>query len=129
MKFTFHNDQPNEFLQILREVAQWQPDIEHAHLNGALTPSTSFDWKLDGLGLHSTLHTVVPATELGWTGTFPGLYVVHNYILVPAPGGTRVTVDETMQGWLAWLLQAVLKPKLTEINRQWLERLKAEAEK
>jgi GNAT superfamily N-acetyltransferase len=28
MTFTFHNDQPNEFLQILREVAQWLVDID-----------------------------------------------------------------------------------------------------
>lgn len=107
----------------------WQPEIGRAHLNGALQPGTSFDWKFGAMPITSTLHTVVAARELGWSGPAFGILGIHNWTLAATPEGTQVTVDETMQGLLASVFRIFLNPGLDKGTRQWLERLKAEAEK
>ena len=109
--------------------AAWQPDIKQSQLNGALQAGTSFDWKSGGVGIHSTLHTVAPARELGWTGTSLGVYAIHNWTLTAMPGGTEVTVDESMQGLLARLFAGPFGRGLVKGTRRWLELLKAETER
>jgi uncharacterized protein YndB with AHSA1/START domain len=109
--------------------AAWQPNIKQPRLNGPLQPGTTFDWKSGGAGIHSTLHTVAPAHEFGWTGKSFGVSAIHNWTLVPVPGGTQVTVEESMQGLLATLFNGILNRGLAKGTRQWLELLKAEAEK
>jgi len=109
--------------------AAWLPDIKRPHLNGALQPGTTLDWKSSGAGIHSSLHTVAPAQELGWTGKSLGVCAIHNWTLPAGPNGTEVVVDESMQGLLARLLQGPLNRGLARGTLQWLELLKAEAEK
>lgn len=122
---------PAQVWQVLTDIngwAAWQPDIQRSRLHGALQPGTTFDWKSNGAGIHSTLHTVDPANEFGWTGKSLGVYAIHNWTLTATPGGTQVTVNETMQGLLASLLRVFLNPGLTKGTRHWLERLKAKVE-
>jgi uncharacterized protein YndB with AHSA1/START domain len=109
--------------------AAWQTDIRQPKLHGPLRPGTTFDWKTGGAGIHSTLHTVEPDKQFGWTGRTFGMYAVHNWTLTPMSGGTQVAVDETMQGLLAGLFKKSFNANLATGMQQWLERLKAEAEK
>ncbi|WP_046245862.1 SRPBCC family protein [Hymenobacter terrenus] len=123
---------PAQVWAVLTDINQWsawQPDIQRPQLNGALQPGTSFDWKSNGAGIHSTLHTVAPATKLGWTGKSLGVYAIHNWTLTAVPNGTEVVVDESMEGILASLFQGPLNRGLAKGTLLWLERLKAEAEK
>ena len=109
--------------------ATWQTDISKPVLNGPLQPGTTFDWKTGGVGIHSTLHTVAPNSQLGWTGKTFGMYAVHNWTLTSTDGGTLVTVDETMEGLLASVFKTAFNRNLATGMQHWLELLKAEAEK
>lgn len=126
------NARPARVWAILTNItnwATWQPDISKPTLNAPLQPGTTFDWKTSGAGIHSTLHTVEPNTKLGWTGKTFGMYAVHNWVLTEADGGTRVAVDETMEGLLASLFKTSFNKNLATGMQRWLEWLKTEAEK
>lgn len=124
---------PEKVWQLLSHISQWsswQPDIQKPRLNGPLRAGTSFDWQSGGLRIHSTLHTVEPATRLGWSGAAFGSFAVHNWTLNSLPNGhTQVWVDEGMEGWLVRLLRPVFQRGLDSSIAQWLQRLKQAAEK
>lgn len=109
--------------------ATWQTKISKPILNGPLQPGTTFDWKTDGSGIHSTIHTVDPHQHFGWTGKTMGIYAVHNWTLTEVPGGTQVLVDETMEGFLARLLKTWFNKNLSSDMEFWLEQLKTQSEK
>lgn len=109
--------------------ANWQTDIKNPRLNGLIKPGTTFDWKTGGAGIHSTLHTVELNKSLGWTGKTFGMYAVHNWTLIEVPDGTQVSVDETMEGFLAGLFKSTFNKNLSRDMQHWLELLKTESEK
>jgi uncharacterized protein YndB with AHSA1/START domain len=126
------NARPETVWAVLSDIdnwAAWQTDISRPQLNGPLRPGTPFDWKTGGAGIHSTLHTVMPGQQLGWTGTGFGMYAIHNWTLTAVPGGTQVTVDESMQGWLPRWFKTSFNKMLASGMQHWLEQLKVEAEK
>jgi uncharacterized protein YndB with AHSA1/START domain len=109
--------------------AVWQVDITKPKLNGPLQPGTTFDWKTGGAGIHSILHTVEPSRSLGWTGRTFGLYAVHNWTLTEVAGGTIVSVDETMEGFLARVFKSSFNKNLSSGMQHWLDLLKNESER
>lgn len=108
---------------------KWQSDISHPRLNGQLTPNTTFDWKMGGVKIHSTLHTVEPFTKFGWTGKTWGISAIHNWTLTDLNGQTQVSVHESMEGFLAWLLKRPFNKTLAKGMENWLVLLKAACEK
>ncbi|WP_375446375.1 SRPBCC family protein [uncultured Fibrella sp.] len=126
------NARPDKVWAVLTNInawADWQTDISKPVLSGPLQPGTTFDWKTGGAGIRSTLHTVAPNHSFGWTGKTFGMYAIHNWTLTEVPGGTQVSVDETMQGLLASLFKKSFNKNLATGMQHWLELLKAEAEK
>ncbi len=109
--------------------ASWQTDISKPKLNGALVPGTTFDWKSGGAKIHSTLHTVAPNMELGWTGKTLGIYAIHNWTLTETNGTTEVQVEESMEGILAGLFKNSFNKSLENGMQTWLDLLKLTAEK
>jgi uncharacterized protein YndB with AHSA1/START domain len=109
--------------------ASWQADISRAKLNGELKPETTFDWKTRGLVIHSTLHTVEPYKNFGWSGKAIGLFAIHNWTLSGANGQTIVSVEESMEGFLSKLLKKSLNKNLQKGMQKWLDLLKLECEK
>lgn len=109
--------------------ASWQTDIAKSKLNGELTPTTTFDWKTGGAKIHSTLHTVEPFKNFGWTGKTFGMYAIHNWTLTEVNGKTKVSVDESMEGFLAKLLKTSFNKNLEKGMQNWLDLLKKECEK
>lgn len=107
----------------------WQTDISKPKLNGELKPCSTFDWKTGGAKIHSTLHTVEPFKNLGWTGKTMGMYVIHNWALTEVNGLTTVTVAESMEGFFAKLLKRTFNINLEKGMQNWLELLKLECEK
>src|SRR5690606_1640407 len=77
--------------------ATWQTDISKPKLNGELNTETTFDWKTGGAKINSTLHTVEPFKNFGWTGKTFGMFAIHNWTLTEAHGQTNVSVDESME--------------------------------
>ncbi|MEO7489153.1 MAG: hypothetical protein ABIU77_18715, partial [Ferruginibacter sp.] len=108
---------------------KWQSDISQPRLNGQLKPNTTFDWKMGGVKIHSTLHTVEPFTKFGWTGKTLGVSAIHNWMLTDLNGQTQVSVQESMEGFLAGLLKRSFNKTLAKGMENWLVLLKAACEK
>lgn len=107
----------------------WQKGITFSRLNGELKPGTTFDWKTGGSKIHSTLHTVEPPGQFGWTGKTFGLFAIHNWYLSDTNGKTEVTVQESMEGFFAKLFKKSFNKILEKGMDLWLELLKIECEK
>ena len=107
----------------------WQTDISKSKLNGELKSGTTFDWKTNGLKIHSTLHTVEPISQFGWTGKTFGMFAIHNWTLTEKNNKTTVEVNESMEGLLAWLFKKSFNKNLENGMQRWLELLKRECEK
>lgn len=106
----------------------WQTDIDKAKLNGPLQPDTNFHWKTGGARIHSTLHTVKPDNQFGWTGKTFGLFAIHNWRLTELEDKTKVEVEESMEGLLAKLFKKNFNKNLEKGMKNWLELLKQECE-
>ncbi len=109
--------------------ANWQAEISNPKLNGELKPETTFDWKTGGAKIHSTLHTVEPFKNFGWTGKTFGMFAIHNWTLMETNGQTKVSVDESMEGFFAKLLKKSFNKNLEKGMQSWLDLLKRECEK
>jgi len=109
--------------------ATWQTAISKPKLNGELKSGTTFDWKTSGAKIHSTLHTVEPYSQFGWTGTTFGGFAVHNWILNETEGETTVEVEESMEGFLVGLFKKSFNNNLEKGMQTWLDLLKQECEK
>lgn len=109
--------------------ASWQTDISQPRMNGALQPATTFDWKTGGVKIYSTLHTVEPFENFGWTGKTFGLFAIHNWTLRETNGQTTVSVEESMEGFLAKLLKKSFNKNLEKGMQKWLDLLKQQCEK
>ncbi len=107
----------------------WQTDISKSVLHGDLKPGRTFNWKSGGATILSTIHTVEPFSYFGWTGKAVGLFAVHNWILMETSGQTIVTVEESMEGFLAVLLRKSLNRNLEKGMHNWLALLKQACEK
>lgn len=108
--------------------AEWNKDIAQPRLQGALVAGATFTWKSGGAKIHSTLHTVAPNSELGWTGKTFGMFAVHNWRLSADQGGTVVAVEESMEGLLAKLFRKSFSKSLEKGMQHWLEALKQQCE-
>jgi len=107
----------------------WQTDISKSFLHGDLKPGRNFNWTSGGANILSTIHTVEPFSYFGWTGKAVGLFAVHNWILMETSGQTIVTVEESMEGFLAVLLRKSLNRNLEKGMHNWLALLKQACEK
>ncbi|NOT74169.1 MAG: polyketide cyclase/dehydrase [Cyclobacteriaceae bacterium] len=121
-----------EVWNVMANIAQWpawQKDIAKTKLNGPLKVGTTFDWKTGGAGIHSTLHTIEPGSQLGWTGKTFGLLAIHNWTLTEVDGKTQIFVEESMEGLLAGVFKKAFNKNLEKGMVSWLDFLKAECEK
>jgi uncharacterized protein YndB with AHSA1/START domain len=109
--------------------ATWQTEISNPKLNGELQPETTFDWKTGGAKIHSTLHTVEPFKNFGWTGKTFGMFAIHNWTLSETNEQTKVLVEESMEGFFAKLLKKSFNKNLEKGIQNWLDLLKQECEK
>ncbi len=107
----------------------WQTDISKSKLNGELKPNSTFDWKSGGVKIHSTLHTVEPLKQIGWTGKTFRMYAIHNWTISEKNGKTEVNVEESLEGFFAKLLKKTFNKSLENGMQNWLGLLKQECEK
>ena len=94
-----------------------------------LKAGASFNWKNKGLTIHSTLHTVDSLHTFGWSGKAFGSFAIHNWTFIAKGNQTEVIVEESMEGWLVWLLQGAFQSNLDSSLVYWLSALKNTAEK
>jgi len=118
-----------EILTNINNWNSWQTDISKSKLNSELKPNSTFDWKSGGAKIHSTLHTVDPFKQLGWTGKTFGMFAIHNWIITEKDKKTEISVEESLEGFIAKLLKNTFNKNLENDMQNWLDLLKQESEK
>lgn len=109
--------------------SRWQPDISSAMLEGGLSVGSTFKWKAKGLDITSTIRELDPLKCIGWTGNSMGMSAIHFWYFEPEGNSTRVTTEESINGWLAALLKTFDPTFLKKSLSNSLHVLKTEAEK
>ena len=119
-----------QLLTAISEWSQWQQLITRVRTSGPVQAGTVFNWTTGGAAITSTVHTMQPHTSFGWTGKTFGLFAIHNWTLKrQSADSTLVTVEESMEGWLASLFKKTFNKNLAKGMAFWLTALKAAAEK
>ncbi len=104
---------------------EWQTSVTKAEIKGSPEVGKGFTWKADGLNIKSQLHTVIPDSEIGWTGNIWWIKAVHNWYLTEENGQTKVVVKESLKG----LGSSIMLKSLKEGMQKNLNELKIQAEK
>jgi uncharacterized protein YndB with AHSA1/START domain len=123
---------PQKVWSVLTNIDQWdtwQIDISKPKLIGELKPNSKFDWKTGGAKIHSKLHTVETNKAFGWTGKTFGAFAIHNWKITEIDDSTKVTVHESMEGFLTKIFKKSFNKNLAKGMQHWLELLKIECEK
>lgn len=123
------SDRVWEVLTNIENWDAWNNRIKNPILRNELRVGTIFSWKTGGSKIKSKLHTVLPNKKFGWTGETFGATAIHNWYIEPTENGTKVKVEESMEGWLIALMKKKLNQQLAEGIEFWLEQLKLESEK
>lgn len=108
---------------------RWQPDVTSAKLEGDLSAGVIFKWKAKGLNITSTIREVEPLKRIGWTGNSIGMSAIHFWSFEPQGNFTRVTTEESLNGWFPGLLKIFDPTFLNKSLSGSLQVLKTEAEK
>jgi len=108
--------------------SQWQRSISAVRTLGPLAVGSSFQWKSGGLAIASTVLALEPPRRISWSGRSLGTDAIHTWILQPQDGGTLVTTDESMAGWLVSLLRLFSPGFLDKSLDAWLHDLKDKTE-
>jgi len=125
------NARPEKVWAVLTNIngwSGWLNGITESKLNGDLKPNTTFDWKTGSTKIHSTLHTVEPYTEFGWTGKVYGIFAIHNWTFREMGDKTEVIVSESMEGFLTKFFKKSLNKTLERDMIKSLESLKLTCE-
>lgn len=107
--------------------SQWQSSISSAHAVAPLAVGSTFEWKSGGLTIASTVETLEPNRRISWTGKALGTQAKHTWMLQPRNGGTLVSTEEWMAGWLVSLLKLFAPTFLEKSLDVWLHDLKNKA--
>lgn len=131
-KSIFINAAPEAVWKILTSIEQW-PNW-NSHISKVATPeplslNTAFSWKNNGTSIHSKVYKFDVEKNLGWTGKAFGAKAVHHWTFEAKNGSTKLTVEETMDGWLVSLFKRKMNKVLAEDMEYWLIQLKKESEK
>lgn len=107
----------------------WNPDVKSMSVEGPLRPGTTFRWRSGSASLVSTLQSVDPPRELGWTGVTMGIHAVHVFWFEPTDGGTVARSAESFRGFIPSVLKRYSRKVLQRGIDGLLASLKTEVER
>jgi uncharacterized protein YndB with AHSA1/START domain len=107
----------------------WNHDVKSMTFEGQLEPGSVFRWKSGSASLVSTLQSVDPPREIGWTGISMGIHAVHVFHFEPNDGGTRARSAESFRGLIPSVLKKYSRKVLQRGIGGILGSLKFEAER
>lgn len=108
---------------------KWQKAVTAAQLAGSPEEGATFRWKAGGLRFVSRIHTALPMALFGWTGRTIGASAIHNWRFEPTVEGTRVQVEESLQGFFPTVLKRSFQRQLEQGIVTSLQELKEAAER
>lgn len=106
----------------------WETDISKSQLEGELKRDAVFKWTSGGFTVKSKIQEVVPQQRLAWSGKSVGSSAKHVWTFEPRDGGTLVTTEESMEGWLVTIIKAFAPDFLDKSLDKWTLNLKRKAE-
>ena len=106
----------------------WNPRITKAVLNGSLEEGAKFKWTSGGFTVVSTLKYIEKNRLIAWSGEAIGSKARHVWVFEPEKGGTRVTTEESMSGWLVSIIKPIIPKFLEQSLEVWLKHLKTKVE-
>lgn len=106
----------------------WQKEVKKTVVHGEIKQGTKFFWKAGGLSFKSQIHTSVPASAFGWTGTTIGTSAIHNWFLEAKGNNTLVRVEESLEGIFPRLFTRFFQKSLDTGIMKNLQELKSAAE-
>ena len=118
-----------QILTNINDWDKWNDRISKPKLKDNLKVGSTFTWKTGGSKIKSKIHSILPNEMMGWEGKAFGAVAIHNWYLEPTKNGTKVRVEESMEGWIINLMKKKMNEKLADDMAYWLEKLKAESEK
>ena len=108
--------------------AEWNRGIPRAEGAAPLEVGKTFRWKSGGVTIASTVLVMVVNKRIGWSGIALGSRARHLWILTPEANGTRVTTQESMEGWLPSVMKLLMPKMLEKSLDAWLQDLKRKVE-
>lgn len=103
---------------------EWNRDIGSAKLLGTLSPGTSFVWKAGPGTITSLLKEVTPNKTICWTGKTMGIRATHIWRIAQNGKGTRVTTEESWEGFVAKITKPLSQRTLEKSINSGLVMLK-----
>lgn len=125
------NETPEHIWGILSNVqawSEWNRKVKDVYFEGELKNGSAFTWKSGSSKIRSKVHTFDQNKSLGWTGKAFGAKAVHIWHFEEVENGTKISVEESMEGWLIALMRNKMNKILKEDMILWLNELKAESE-
>jgi hypothetical protein len=92
-----------------------------------LGPRTKFRWKTFGVTLDSVVEEFSPFERLAWSARARGIDAYHAWLVSATPVGCHVVTEETQNGWLATLGNALRPNNMSQKHQMWLEGLLVKA--
>jgi uncharacterized protein YndB with AHSA1/START domain len=126
------SEKPEKIWEILTDVeswTKWNNKIKKTQIDEELKIESEFIWTSGGAKITSKVYIFDSYKTLGWTGKTFGARAIHNWHFEKVEGGTKITVEESMEGWLISLMKKKMNIILEEDMMFWLEQLKIESEK
>jgi uncharacterized protein YndB with AHSA1/START domain len=108
----------------------WYPNSQNVMIEGGasdLKPGSRFRWKTFGVTLNSRVEEFLPAERLAWSARSPGVAAYHAWVIESRPSGCYVLTEESQNGLMARLSNALRPDNMSKYHQLWLERLMAKA--
>jgi uncharacterized protein YndB with AHSA1/START domain len=108
---------------------EWQSEITSAVADAPLAPGVDFRWSTHGLDIVSTVYVFEPPHRIVWGGPAQGIVGIHEWVFEQVGDTTVVRTEESWDGEPVRSDVAGLTKALTASLQEWLNLLKATAER
>ncbi len=108
----------------------WYPNSQNVVIEGGgpdLKAGSKFRWKTFGVTLDSVVEEFVPPERIAWSARAMGVDAYHAWLVEGGPSGCHVLTEETQNGLLASISNAVRPNNMGNHHQVWLENLLAKA--
>jgi len=108
----------------------WYANSKRVIIEGGgpdLRPEAKFRWTTFGVRLNSKVEEFVPGERLAWSAHAMGIDAYHAWLIENRTPGCFVVTEETQNGWLATISNALRPRNMTNQHQNWLESLKRKA--
>jgi hypothetical protein len=108
----------------------WYSNSENVVIEGGgmeLKLGSVFHWKTFGVNLESRVEELVPGERLSWSSRSMGIDSYHAWLIEKSQSGCHVLMEETQNGLLPRLSNALRPHHVSNYHQVWLEGLASKA--